>query len=116
MGRAVSNAMNALRLMTRRNLCSAVPRASDKWVNVTFINQNNGERWPVVGLEGQTLLSVALANKIGVRGGTDRASHVKIAREFEEVVPLSDATQAALADAVRLTILRLGLGWPTRSF
>merc|ERR1711865_947420 len=90
MGDAVSNAMNALRLMTRRNLCSAVPRASDKWVNVTFINQNNGERWPVVGLEGQTLLSVALANKIGVRGGTDRASHVKIAREFEEVVRLAD--------------------------
>merc|ERR1712070_366252 len=98
--------MNALRLLrcptmaSSRGLCSAVPRASDKWVNVTFINQSNGERWPTVGLEGQSLLALAKANQIGLRGGTARASHVHIAREFEEIVPLSEESEAELCDAV----------------
>lgn len=67
---------------------------------MTFINQSNGERWPVVGLAGQTLLDVAQANQIGVRGGTVRASHVQIALEFEEAIPLTAATEALLIDAV----------------
>merc|ERR1711998_587443 len=83
----------------RRGL-SAAPAASDRWVNITFINQSNGERHPVVGLEGQTLLAVAKTNNIGLRGGTVRASHVSIAKEFEEVIPLTDDVQEALEDAV----------------
>eukprot|EP00658_Telonema_sp_P-2_P077297 TRINITY_DN695_c0_g1_i2.p1 TRINITY_DN695_c0_g1~~TRINITY_DN695_c0_g1_i2.p1 ORF type:complete len:135 (+),score=37.27 TRINITY_DN695_c0_g1_i2:248-652(+) len=69
---------------------SVAPQASDRWVDVTFVNAHSGERWPVTGLEGQTLLDLARANNIGLRGGTTRASHVCVSKEFEGVVPTTN--------------------------
>merc|ERR1719158_2686968 len=89
----------------RRGMCAGAPQAADRWVNVTFVNQSNGERWPVVGLEGQTLLALAKANNIGLRGGTTRASHVCVPKEFEELVPLTDDMAEELADGLDESVL-----------
>eukprot|EP00656_Telonema_subtile_P032177 TRINITY_DN3526_c0_g1_i4.p2 TRINITY_DN3526_c0_g1~~TRINITY_DN3526_c0_g1_i4.p2 ORF type:complete len:135 (+),score=27.38 TRINITY_DN3526_c0_g1_i4:195-599(+) len=84
--------------MTCRRGMSTAPRASDRWVNVTFVNQSNGERWPATGLEGQTLLALAQTNKVGLRGGTTRASHVWVTKEFEAAVPTTEEMIAELEE------------------
>merc|ERR1711934_913057 len=91
-----------------RRMGTTAPQASDRWVNITFVNQNNGDRWPVVGLEGQTLLALAKANNIGLRGGTTRASHVMIPKEFEARVPVSDAMAIELEDGIEEAVLSSG--------
>merc|ERR1711907_110896 len=114
MGTAVDCKM-ALRLLRaaptlacRRGMCAGAPQASDRWVNITFVNQSNGERWPVVGLEGQTLLELAKANNIGLRGGTTRASHVCVPKEFEDTIPLTDAIATELREELPESVISTG--------